>query len=284
MHDLMVACQELEANDLVLYRSEKTNIFGVPTAPAPAVAELADKLAEQTDVVTPDEDTFAAMRWASKLDDDANVLGLIRSLPKEIVQEQVRLYEKRAETAVAEAAKEKPKLQLCPNPRYQLRMLVAQRFHLYCQRQGIVADKRMPYGAMKTFIEDNIVWKAKHKAVQSKQIRHWYNDWCSTTSNILAAVADEPCQVISKMSMLRSRAPQKQFLRRRAQGGGRPPKAPLIRQALYEWWSSIRYAIDWEQLAGERRSRGKNTWPVFLAHLWCSKSTNSSKSMPTHPC
>jgi hypothetical protein len=199
--------------------------------------------------------------WASKLDDDANVLGLIRSLPKEIVQEQVRLYEKRAETAVAEAAKEKPKLQLCPNPRYQLRMLVAQRFHLYCQRQGIVADKRMPYGAMKTFIEDNIVWKAKHKAVQSKQIRHWYNDWCSTTSNILAAVADEPCQVISKMSMLRSRAPQKQFLRRRAQGGGRPPKAPLIRQALYEWWSSIRYAIDWEQLAGERRSRGKIPGP-----------------------
>jgi hypothetical protein len=120
--------------------------------------------------------------------------------------------------------------------------------------------------------------------VQSKQIRHWYTAWYSSTSNIMAAVADEPCQVISKMSMLRSRAPQTQFLRRRAHGGGRPPKAPLIRQALYEWWSSIRYAIDWEQLVGERRSRGKNTWPVFLAHLWFSKSTNSSKSMPTHPC
>ena len=31
----------------------------------------------------------------------------------------------------------------------------------------------------------------------------------------------------------------------------------MIRRALYEWWSSIRYAIDWKQLVGNRRSRGK---------------------------
>ena len=143
MHDIMVTCQELQAEDLTLYRSGETKILAVPTAPAPAVAEPAYQLADPKDVVTPDEETFAAMRWASKLEHDANVLSLLRSLPKEIVEEQVRLYGKRAATAVAEAAKEKPKIELCSNPGYHVRMLIAQRFHIYCQSHHIVADKRL---------------------------------------------------------------------------------------------------------------------------------------------
>jgi hypothetical protein len=59
------------------------------------------------------------------------------------------------------------------------------------------------------------------------------------------------------MSFLKSRAPVAGHLRLRGLGGGPKYKASLIRRALYEWWSGIRYAIDWKKLVENRRSRGK---------------------------
>ena len=149
MHDLMVACQELREDDLNLYRSGGT--LAVPIAPAPAVAEPADPVADPKDVMTPDEETFAAMRWASRLEDESNVLSLIRALPKEIVEEQVRLYGTRAETAVAEKAKEISKINLSPNPRHRVRMLVAQRFHIYRQYSNMGPFLGMNIGNMVIF-------------------------------------------------------------------------------------------------------------------------------------
>ena len=96
-----------------------------------------------------------------------------------------------------------------------------------------------------------------------KRIRTWYESWRSSSSNVVAAVADEPKQVASEKSMLRSRAPVPPCKRQRGHGGGRPHKSPLVRQALYEWWSGIRYAIDWTQLATDRRSRGKKNLARF---------------------
>ena len=175
MHDLMVASQEVDAEIVANYRSgDHMQIIAVPTA----VAESADPTADPKDVVTPDAESFKALAWASKLTDDSNVLSLIRSLPKEIVEEQVRAYGRRAEAAVAEAAnekaeaaKEKPKIHVGQKPRHQVRMLVAQRFHIYCRSRGIGIDKRLPHGAMKTFANDSIVWKAKQKALQSNKVR-----------------------------------------------------------------------------------------------------------------
>jgi len=81
-------CQELQEDDVGLSRSECAQIVEIPSAAASAVAEPA-----AMDVVMPDEQTLEAMRWASKLNDDQKVLSLIRSLPKGIIDEQVRLYE-----------------------------------------------------------------------------------------------------------------------------------------------------------------------------------------------
>ena len=97
----MVACQELRQEDVDLYRSGDAKILAAPTAPAPAVADLALAAPAVADVVTPDEEVVGAMRWASKLEDDSCVLALIRSLPKEVVEEQLSLYRRRDETAVA---------------------------------------------------------------------------------------------------------------------------------------------------------------------------------------
>ena len=49
----------------------------------------------------------------------------------------------------------------------------------------------------------------------------------------------------------------KDHLRRRRPGAGQKFKAPLVRTALYEWWSGLRHAIDWKKLIENRRSRGK---------------------------
>ena len=99
-------------------------------APPTAVAEPAPPTAETLEVVDPDEETFAAMRWASKLQDDSCVLSLIHSLPKEIVHEQVVLYRQKGKDeeyatnkATAVAVPEK-KIRLCGHPRHGTRNYV----------------------------------------------------------------------------------------------------------------------------------------------------------------
>ena len=166
-------------------------------------------------------------------------------------------------------------------------MLVAQRFHIYCKSQGIdPGQDKLPYGFVQKFIADSIIWKTKQRSAHHKQIRLWYKTWLKAPSNEMAVVLGEPEKGSTRglMNQLKSRAPVKSWQRQRAPGGGRPFKAPLLRQALYEWWSGIRYAIDWGALITSRRSRGKNTWPVFLARPCVSECTNCSKTLPTHAC
>ena len=55
---------------------------------------------------------------------------------------------------------------------------------------------------------------------------------------------------------MKSRAPRPAHLRMRAAGGGRRHKAVIVRQELYEWYASIRFAIDWKRVIEENRSRG----------------------------
>ena len=117
----------------------------------------------------------------------------------------------------------------------------------------------MPYGYMKTFIRDNIIWNATQKkaaALQSKSIRQWYKAWRDTPAYASTAIGRKKT-IRSERCLLKSRATVKSHSRFRGVGAGAKCRAPLVRQALYQWWSSIRYAIDWKQLAENRRSRGK---------------------------
>ena len=280
MHDVMVVCQELRLEDVNLYRSGGVSILAAPTAPAPAVAESAVAAVVQKEVVAPDEETFAAMRWASRLNDDSCVLGLIRSLPKEIVEEQLSLYRRRDLTTVAVKKqiavknRDAAKIAVGPHPRYQTKMMVAQRFHNYCKANCISVHERMPWGAMKTFSQDNIEWKAKLAVIPAKKMRQWYGAWQSSTSNVastsdvVAAVAESALVPVSQgRSRLKSRAPVALCRRKNAYGAGRPPKAYCVREALYQWFAGIRYAIDWAQLIAENRSRGKKHLARFPRSL-----------------
>ena len=172
-----------------------------------------------------------ALRWASGLEDDTNLLALIRSLPLQFVEEQVHSYRKRAETAVAARNQTQGKFRIHRIPTYQQRMCVAKRVHGYCRELGIHFEHRMPHKAVDTFVKGNLTWSGPTQP-SAKQIRNWYERWRQSPTNLTAAVAGKPTSSVSEKSLLRSRAPKPKCFRTRAPGGGAKHKAPLIRQAL----------------------------------------------------
>ena len=107
-----------------------------------------------------------------------------------------------------------------------------------------------------------------YKKYQTQYLRKWYNTWrngpgAEVADNapdqlVVAAVAGKRAPAhASSASFLKSRAPVAMTARQRAPGGGAHVKAGLVREALYEWFTGMRYAIDWKQLLAENRSRGK---------------------------
>ena len=142
----------------------------------------------------------------------------------------------------------------------------------------------MPYGAMKTFIQDNIAYVAKQKAVRARAIRQWYDAWRRSLVHMeVAAVADKHAPVTAQnpKGFLKSRAPVAMTARRSAPVAGAHPKAYCVRETLYEWFTGIRYAIDCRCL---RRTAVvvRNNWPDFLVPTSGSRCSSSSKTMPTH--
>ena len=158
MHDIMASCQELEWADVHALRSVATHVPPelILSAKPPAVAAaIAEPLEVAAVVAKPDEETFEAIRWATKLQDDSSVLAVLEALPNKVVEEQVMLYKKRNKrdhaTMVAAAAQAQPppKIHIGKGGRFAQRMKVAERFHSYMQEEGIAIDQRFPRGLIK---------------------------------------------------------------------------------------------------------------------------------------
>jgi len=214
MQELMVKLAEVDADDFKQSKTQEvqpeelgivtTSLVAVPAVAAP-VKEAEDEERSE-DIV--DELTFKAMKWASNLPHYTSVLSLIKSLPKQIVQEQIQKYRnKPTESAVAVA--HGGKITLCPKSRYNLKMLVAARFHVYCQSRGICFEKRLPYGAMQQFLKDNIIWNPRQKnapPLQGKSVRLWYEVWRNTVGNQFAAAEGKSSARRSEKCLLKSRS------------------------------------------------------------------------------
>ena len=103
MLEMLVTAQELEADDVKVVLDNQSSGHDGRSAPDAAVAE--DPAAPASDQEAPPEnvlpETMEAMQWVTNLDLDANILGLIRSLPAAVVEEQVAAWRNRETSAVA---------------------------------------------------------------------------------------------------------------------------------------------------------------------------------------
>lgn len=92
----------------------------------------------------------------------------------------------------------------------------------------------------------------------SKYIQWWYRRWKKSSATSI--------KTVEKSRLLSRRFKNSRELIN-SRGAGRPFRAPLVRQELFEWWSGLRHAIDWKTLMQERRSRGKKHLARFPRKL-----------------
>ena len=148
------------------------------------------------------------------------------------------------------------KIHIGADNRYDVRMKVANRFHNYLREERIDIGARFPYGEMRKFIKAHIHWTTKGKLLQTKTVKQWYTTWRASSHvvSVLAGPDEEHCLVTADTTR-KSRADSRIVLdryRRRAFGGGGKWKVPCVREALYERFTGIRYAIDWKKMVAEQ--------------------------------
>ena len=132
------------------------------------------------------EEMLEAMRWASNLNHDPSLSSLIRNLPADIVAEQVAAYRERDKPRKKDDEALQQKIHLATVRTHQQRMSVCLRFHRYCRSIGVQPDMKMPYGAMKTFIQDNLTWMGE-KPPLGKHIHVWYRQWRQSPTHLEAS-------------------------------------------------------------------------------------------------
>ena len=222
MIDILSVTCELESEDVMLARSDEIQVGQELDAFETAVAAIA-----RDDELEPvSEEAMDAMRWASKIEDDCSVLELMRSLPIQVVQEQIRLWNAR-ETAVAASSLPKHKLVVGSFPSVALRQAVAKRFQHVCDTLGLTPANRLPRETMIRFMEDHmtltdgqIKMKEQEGKTSGKERKHqnklnvgeWHKAWQREQCDGQTAVA--------AMSLMKRRAPRQASIRRRAAGWG----------------------------------------------------------------
>ena len=259
MHDLMVLCDELPGEELLLHRSH----CGPEPVPKPtlAVAGLEDAVVVQGSLAAEDDvqlaERIAAFKWVTGVADEGILSGLMQSLPAAVISEQMELYrnhekEKAQTDQLAVAGFSNLNL---PTPvtfsksSIVLQNSLAGSFSKYLAMKGIDGTRRLPRHAMKQFVAEFVLLpKCKGAVVGvsdlrtiSKLIRRWHQRWMAETRSKTARKS-----VYVKSSL--RRVPNTR--RKRIWGRqGRPKSMPLVRQQLFDWFMGMRYQIDWKAYA-----------------------------------
>ena len=251
MQDIMASCQEVDWADVHALRAGAAD-GSVKPITAPAVAA---PIAAPIAVAEVDEETFAAMRWVTRLDAEDHVLALIEALPKTIVDEQVMLYRQHQQAIVATQTQPLPKIRVGVRPRYETRMNVAKRFHDHLREEGLDNAHKLPYGEIRRFMNIHIHLTVKGHTLPNGAIQKWYTTWRASDRVVSTAIGHGKMELgqvsVGKMSSRKSKVDSNivpHHKRMRAQGGGRKCTLPAVREALYEWFVGLRYAIDWQKL------------------------------------
>ena len=237
MHDLMVLTQELQQEALEAFRSAPPEVIDltrtceresdrVPQLRAPSAGSFA--AAGEAPLAISDE-VFDALGFVTGVKDRAVLVNVASELPAAVLEEQVRSFRQRS-SDLALAPKVTPFVVHPQN--VSSRNQTAARFDAFLRSCGWRRGDTVPYGATRRFLSLVVFPGAKQKR-KAQQVLRWHQTWstcmvCDNTRNRAGAL----CK--------RRRRPGKQ---------GRPAALPWLRQALYEWWSSMRYSVDWKAVA-----------------------------------
>jgi hypothetical protein len=260
MFDLMVACNEIAREDVEVLRHSQALAAGTP-----AVAASPSKLEGESAVPErPSRSAVAdsppgsiatghaasikkALAWATKLDDDTLIAGLVVSLPEAVLEEQLRLYE--ASPAVVGKLPKAPEKLLVHSHLLSSRMQAATVFDEYLRGGGWVPSARIPRNACPAFIKDMMALSKNSQLRNvSRGLRTWHRQW----------MKENRLQVPTSHIAAKHTGRAIEFARRQRQHlfQGRPFACPWLRQALFEWFTAARYSIDWKSVRASLRSGG----------------------------
>ena len=269
MQDLMVCCEELHGEELLKHRSCGLSSSGlidltpdppvpthVPTSPSKGAEIVAAQNLQLEKKSSSAEGTLEeALKWSTGVKDEGILSGMIAALPDGVIQEQLQLF-RDSKSQIVPAQKEKPKLTLHMN--LSVGTKAAQEFNQHLQVLGLNADQRLPRNCIAHFIRDNCIVPKTNKDPQ-----HWLR-----RQHAIWSKKGKPAKSIP----IRTKASLKKvpWDRRLRSCGmqGQPKKMPMVRQALHDWFISLRYAIDWREHDRQMIAKGKHKcvgrFPVAL--------------------
>lgn len=239
---MMVATQELDAADVTEMCGSDVPADAPPPESTEGLRVIEDASAAVADVEAKDGSEVSLVRdalvWSTRITSDAVISGLIAELPVAVKEEQVRKYLDRE----ARPAKRRPTFVVIPNLMAS-RMQTARAFNTFIEESGWRAGDRLPHGCVPNFIK-GLRWTGKmtikHKGVA---LRRWHDVWIKTRSRANPQLRGEKAPrgvrvyVTSAARVRRSSLKVAHY------------KVPWVRQALFEWFASVRYAVDWTALA-----------------------------------
>ena len=284
MQDLMVALQEISAEDVALFRGEgeKGHCGDALPEETAAVAERPEEtaaVAERSSEPVPSDgvsmertpsdqtaSTLAALSWATHLQDHALLVGLAGSLPEAVVQEQVRLYEARG-GVVAKASTEPKQILVYPNL-LKSRMQAAAAFDKFLKGEGWEGTTRLPRNACPKFLHTLAFTAGGRLPAPCRSLRAWHAQWQKD-----ARLRNPGAKIVEGRHG--SAGVLQMWQRRQRERGlqGRPVACAWLRQSLFEWFMTMRYSIDWNAVRGSLRSGGqKKSLARFTRQLMRQKA------------
>ena len=266
MHDLLVALQELDAATVAAFRSGGVSsqlVELVELDPAPAATGLAMEESsavaeaqppavaggshepESCEIMSVDQsgqkELLDALTWATGIKDLGVLYALNTNLTDWAKTEQLVAY--RSRDIVPAKNKDTSEVITVVPALWTSRMRVAAAYHAYLRSGGVPHGVcSAPKGMLKSFVETRLRWPHQPKTA-GRNVALWYRSWLANGQHGHESFHGSK----NKSAWNRQRAPGFQ---------GTPALVVWVRESLFEWFVSMRYAIDWKKYNDRLRSGG----------------------------
>ena len=256
-HDLLVVTQELRLEAVQAYRS-----CGGSGPPGPIVVDDAGGEGEPTVAPkvpgAPGPLLMKALMWQTGVQEHGILFAMAAAMPEALQQEQIRAHA--LACAHPHPAAQPEKRTVCPHL-LKNRELVCRELDKYARSCGWPGVGRLPDKTLASFC-GRFDWpKDMGLARQHQAVAKWWCTW----------------RKAGGVATLGGGA------RRRARGTqGKPTKAPWLEAALYEWWSHMRYSVNWKAVA--KRTPDREQKPKMLARFSQSLLLTKAKQLVAEYC